>query len=275
MIRRRVKPNRKRSTESRSRGGGRRNLVQVLALLTILAVAGGGFWYGVQRTAPDLIAWTDRLFEITAVEITEGRRVSQEEVLALLDLTPGLGLILADARALEQAVKTHPWIRRAKVRTLFPNTLVVDVEEREPVAILRTGERNFLLDKEGALIAEENLEADEGLPVLTGVDYVEAVFGAADTVARVRSGIALARLLDQAGSGRTEVDLRTPGDMVAYYSGVRLRFGEGPFEDKVERYRRVSDRMFDRGGEGGGVPAGRGVEMDLRFRDRIIVRERG
>jgi cell division protein FtsQ len=222
-----------------------------------------------------LIGWADRLFAITVVEITDGRKVSREEVLTLLDLAPGRGLIGVDVGVLERAVKTHPWIRSAQVRRVFPHTLVVDVEEREPVAVLRTGGRTFLVDKDGALIVEGIPGADEDLPSLSGVDYVGAVLGAAATVARVRSGIALAGLLNQTGAGRTEVDLHTPGDLVAYYSGFRLRFGDGPFEDKVDRYRRVSDRVFDRWGGAGGVPAGRGVEVDLRFRDRIIVRERG
>ncbi len=275
MIRRRIKPNRKRSPESRLRDWGKASLGRVFLLLMFLAAAGGGFWYGVPRAAPDLIGWADRLFAITVVEITEGQRISREEVLTLLDLAPGGGLIGADIRVLEQAVKTHPWVRNAQVRRLFPHALVVDVEEREPVAVLRTGGRDFLVDKDGALIVEGITGADKELPSLTGVDYVSAVLGSVDTVARVRSGIALAGLLDQTRAGGTEVDLRTPGDLVAYYSGFRLRFGDGPFEDKVDRYRRVSDRVFDRRGSAGGVPAGREVELDLRFRDRIIVRERG
>lgn len=275
MIGKRVKPNRRRGTQVRSGAGGTKSLVRVLALLTILGTAGVGLWYGVQRMGPDLAGWADQLFEITIVDTTEGQRVSREEVLALLDLAPGRGLILVDVKALEQAVETHPWIRHAEVRRVFPHTLAVEVQEREPAVVLRAGDREFLLDREGALMAEGALGTFEALPVLTGVDYVQAVWGAAGTIERVRSGIALAGLLEQDGTRRMEVDLRTPGDLVAYYSGLRFRFGDGAFEDKVDRYRRVSDRVLDHRRRVEGSPAGREVEVDLRFRDRIIVRERG
>jgi cell division protein FtsQ len=245
-------------------------------MLLLLVVIGGGLWYGVRHAGPGFIQRVDQFFEIRNVEIPEGQRVPRDEVLALLDLAPGRGLLRADPKELAQAVAAHPWVRRAEVRRVFPHTLVVDMEERVPVAVLRTGGgRDFLLDKDARLLIEGIPEADEGLPVLTGVDYVKAIFGVGETVERMRSGIALVSLLDQAGVGRTEVDLRLPGELVAYYSGVRLRFGDGRFEDMVDRYRRVSDRVFERWGGVGAVPAGRAVEVDLRFRDRIIVRERG
>jgi hypothetical protein len=158
---------------------------------------------------------------------------------------------------------------------VFPDTLVVEVEEREPVAVLRTGTggREFLLDLEGKLISEGVPEADEGLPVLTGVDYADAILGTGDTRARVRSGIALAGLLDRSGVGRTEVDVRKAGDMVAYYSGLRLRFGEGDFGEKVDRYRQVSDRVLDRWVARAKATPVTQMEVDLRFQDKVIVRE--
>ncbi|MEK6603406.1 MAG: FtsQ-type POTRA domain-containing protein, partial [Nitrospirota bacterium] len=206
---------------------------------------------------------------------TRTERISRADVLAMLDLEPGRGLLLIDLAQAQRSLETHPWIRRAVVRRVFPDTLAVELDEREPVAVLKTGTggREFLLDRDGTLISEGVPVADEGLPILTGVDYADAILGTGDTAARVRSGIALAGLLDRSGVGRTEVDLRRPDDMVAYYSGLRLRFGDGDFGDKVDRYRQVSDRVRDRWvAQAKAMPAGR-VEVDLRFQDKVIVRE--
>lgn len=269
-----MKANRKQHG-GRPRAVRKRRVGRVLAWLLVLAAAAGAAWFGAQSVAPDLLARADRLFKITVIEVPQGQRVSRDQALALLDVASGQGLVSTDTRALERTLETHPWIRRATVRRVFPHTLGVEIEERIPVAVLRTGRREFLVDPEGVLIAEGTPGAHETLPVLTGVEYVDALSGATDTVERLRAGIALAGLLDQTGAGRMEVDLRTPGDLVAYYSGLRLRFGNGAFEEKVDRYRRVSDRMFDQWGAREPMPTGRGVEVDLRFRDRIIVRERG
>jgi cell division septal protein FtsQ len=194
-------------------------------------------------------------------------------VLALLDLPAERGLLRTDPAALQRALETHPWIRRATVRRVFPNTLAVDVQEREPVAILRTGKRDFLVDYEGVLLTGRPQQDDETLPVLKGVDYVEAVFREPWTAERVQTGIALAGLLGQAVGRPPVVDLRTPGDFVAYDAGFRLRFGDGQFGDKVDRYRQVLDRVLNRWGDRERAASVRKVEVDLRFRDKVIVRE--
>ena len=271
----RVRPNRRRNPGARSSRAGNGFGVNLLLGLVLLAAVGAGGWYGWRQAGPDLMGWGDHFFEIRVVEITRTDRISRDEVLAMLDLEPGRGLLLVDLVQAQRALETHPWIRRATVRRVFPDTLVVELDEREPVAVLKTGAggREFLLDREGTLISEGVPAADEGLPILTGVEYTDAILGSGETAARVRSGIALAGLLDRSGVGRTEVDLRRPGDLVAYYSGLRLRFGEGDLGDKVDRYRQVSDRVVDRWVAQAKASPARQVEVDLRFQDKVIVRE--
>src|SRR2546422_2388025 len=246
----------------------------MLVALTVLTAGAGAGWYGWQRVGPDLVAWADRCFMIRTVDLTETRRVSREQVLALLDLPTDRGLLRTDPAVLQRTLETHPWIRRASVRRMFPETLAVDVQEREPVAILRNGGPEFLLDYEGGLVAERPAQDDETLPVLEGVDYVEAVFREPWMAERLQTGIALAGLLGQAvGRPPVVVDLGTPGDFVAYDAGFRLRFGDGQFGDKVDRYRQGLEVGFDRLGGRGGGPAPGPVEVDLRVRDKVIGRE--
>ena len=269
----RIRPNQRRNLNARPRGGWKKTLARVLVALAVFAAGIGAGWYGWQRVGPDLLAWADRLFMVRTVDVTEMQRVSRDEVLALLDLPSDRGLLRTDPAALKRALETHPWIRRATVRRVFPDTLAVDVQEREPVAILRTGARDFLVDYEGVLLAERLPQGDESLPVLKGVDYVEAVFREPWTAERLQTGIALAGLLGQAVGRPPVVDLGTPGDFVAYDAGLRLRFGDGQFGDKVNRYRQVSDRVLDRWGDRERAASARKVEVDLRFRDKVIVRE--
>src|SRR2546428_800072 len=224
----------------------------MLVALTVLTAGAGAGWYGWQGVGPDLVAWADRCFMIRTVDLTETRRVSREQVLSLLDLPTDRGLLRADPTVLQRTLETHPWIRRASVRRMFPKTLAVDVQEREPVAVLRTGGRDFLVDYEGVLLAERPAQDDETLPVLKGVDYVEAVFREPWMAERLQTGIALAGLLGQAvGRPPVVVDLGTPGDFVAYDAGFRLRFGDGQFGDKVDRYRQGPGRGVDPCGEWG------------------------
>lgn len=271
LIKRPPKANRKRP---RTRPSRMVVVVRAVACLAIAFAGAAGFWYGQQGAAPStrsLIAWADQLFPIRAVEVTEGPRLSRDDLLALLALKPGQGLLSTDVARLRKVLQSHPWIRRAEVHRVFPDTLVVEVNERVPVAVLHAGGQEFLLDMEGALLAEASEGTYQGYPVLTGIEYQEMLSQSDGVAERLRAGITLATLLEEAGANRMEVDVRTPGDVVAYHSGFRIRFGEGAFEDKVDRYGRV----FDRWGVQDGVAARKEIEVDLRFQDRIIVRDKG
>ena len=270
----RIRPNRRCNLDARPPHRWKTALARMLVALTVFAAGAGAGWYGWLRAGPDLLAWADRFFVIRTVDLTETRRVSRDQVLALLDLPTERGLLRTDPVALRRALETHPWIRRAAVRRVFPHTLAVDVQEREPVAILRTDRRDFLVDYEGVLLMERPPRRDETLPMLKGMDYAEAVLREPWTAERLQTGIALAGLLGQAVGRPPVVDLGTPGDFVAYDAGFRLRFGDGQFGDKVDRYRQVSERVLDRWGDRErAAPARKKVEVDLRFRDKVIVRE--
>jgi cell division septal protein FtsQ len=243
--------------------------------------------------------WADQFFPIRSVEINDVHKVTRGEVLAALSLDGSSGLLSADTTKFKQKLEAHPWIRQAEVQRVFPDTLVVEVKEREPAAVLRVGTREVLLGEDGGVIAEAGQGTFDGFPILTGIDYTLLVSRNSDTTERVIAGIGLASLLSAVGANRMEVDLRTPGDMVAYYDGLRIRFGEGAFEDKVERYLRLAERGFKRAGpiddfgqtlerlepgpgqvdlRGRGSPGASKdsqVEVDLRFQDQIIVRDKG
>jgi len=270
----RIRPNRRRNLNARPSHARKTALARMLVALTVLTAGAGAGWYGWQRVGPDLVAWADGCFMIQTVDLTGTRRVSRDQVLALLDLPTDRGLLRTDPAVLQRALEAHPWIRRASVQRVFPKTLAVDVQEREPVAILRTDRRDFLVDYEGVLLMERPPRRDDTLPVLKGVDYAEAVLREPWTAERLQTGIALAGLLGQAVGRPPVVDLGTPGDFVAYDAGFRLRFGDGQFGDKVDRYRQVSERVLDRWGDRErAAPARKKVEVDLRFRDKVIVRE--
>src|SRR3989441_13210443 len=262
----RIRRNRMCNLDARPTRVWKTALGRLLVALTVLAAGAGAGWYGWQRVGPDLVAWADRCFMIRTVDLTETRRVSREQVLALLDLPTDRGLLRTDPTVLQRTLETHPWIRRASVRRMFPETLAVDVQEREPVAILRTGGRDFLVDYEGGLLAERPAQDDETLPVLNGVGSVGAVFPESWPAERLQTGRALAGLLAQAaGRPPVVVDLGTPGDFVAYDAGFRLRFGDGQFGDKVDRDRQGVGRGFDRWGGRERAASARPVAADVRL----------
>jgi hypothetical protein len=85
----------------------------------------------------------------------EGARITEEAALrAALDVPPGSNLFGLSTRPLEARVLDLGTVARVRISVVLPDTLVVEVEEREPVLSWRVGPRSFLVDADGRLFAE-------------------------------------------------------------------------------------------------------------------------
>jgi cell division protein FtsQ len=88
----------------------------------------------------------------------------------------------------------------------------------------------------------------------------------------VVSGIELAKVVGQSFEGRLQVLADNPSNLVALVQGMRFQFGDEALKEQWDRFRRVKPTLKARNIDG----QGRGVsEVDLRYENRIIVREGG
>jgi len=92
-------------------------------------------------------------FPLTSVEVEGNHRVDRNWVESALEPLIGdnlLSLRLDDVRV---RLEAHPWIAAVTVEKKLPHRLLLTVEERRPVALLRSGEGLFYLDRTGAAFA--------------------------------------------------------------------------------------------------------------------------
>ncbi len=152
-------------------------LVAALVGLTALAVAARAW----QRTLP-----------LRSVRVDGAKLTDERELRRLAAVPTGGKLYDADAGAIARRVERNPFVRRATVGREVPGTLVVQVEERTPVAALR-GESGGLLLIDGDGVVLPDVPARQaalvaGLPILSGV---RAQPGDRFASGRVRAALAL------------------------------------------------------------------------------------
>ena len=241
---------------------------------TVRAAWGGaafllGAWMAIQfygMAGPVVAGW----FEIREVRVTGLRTVTRDEVLGRLQIDQRATVLSVSPAQLEERVAAHPWVRTASVSRLPLHVLSVEVTERRPAALLKAPSSTVLVDEEGAVLAMLSAQAEEGypdLPVVVGVDPKRLLLGEAGPRRAARQGIKLAGLLAGSGEGRPEVDVSDPEHAIAYIKGTRVLFGAAPVEEQWERYRAVEP--VRRAGAAKGSP-----DIDLRFSDKVIVRDR-
>lgn len=103
-------------------------------------------------------------FAVREVLVRGDARLARE-VARTVSLQPNTNMIRAPVAEVKRQAETIPAVRQARVRRGFPNRVIVAVERREPVAVIRREDQALLVDREGAVFALPD-ESGWGLPEL-------------------------------------------------------------------------------------------------------------
>jgi cell division protein FtsQ len=147
----------------RSEAGDRLDLARLLPsgrslLIGFALVVGvlGAYWGA--RASP--------LFEVQRLEVQGAPPALAREVEAAMAGTVGSSLLALDARKIEATVRALPSIAGVSVDRAFPNTLVVKVAAKRPVAVVRRGHSAWLVTGSGEVIREIEVGSERAFPRL-------------------------------------------------------------------------------------------------------------
>lgn len=212
------------------------------------------------------------LLEIKTIGVEGVYHLDKQQVLDLAKVKPGAPLHHIVTTAIKEQVEAHPWVKTAEVTRVPFHELRISVSERKPAAIVRTESQNFLCDEDGHVLNRLGQLDNEALPLVTGIDLPGLVQGTESVRHAVVSGIELARVVGQSFDGRLHVLADNPSNLVALVQGMRFQFGDEALKEQWERFRRVKSTLKAQNFDG----LRRNVrEVDLRYENRIIVREGG
>lgn len=213
-----------------------------------------------------------RGLEIREVRVEGIHQVTKGEVLDQLALRQGVALHQVSLSSLAGRLQAHPWVKEAVVERRPLHELRITILERKPAAVARTGSEQWLLDDEGVVLARVNHGDNAALPVLTGMDAKPLLQGEKRLRQSIHDSIELAKAMAHSVDGRVEIDVGNQVGPIASAKGVRFQFASEALLDQWERYTKVkaASRMpaLD-------AKKREGSEVDLRYDNRVIVRERG
>ena len=157
----------------------------------------------------------------------------------------------ADLNEARQAFETLPWVARAEVRRIWPDTVQIRVEERQPVARWEGG---GLVDSKG-----EGFDAptDENFPVFAGTSGMRKIM--VDEFAEFQAILAPGNLKIV----RMDYSMRSARELTLD-NGIRLYLGRSSAPERLRRFVRAWQEVLH-----GQAAAIRYV--DLRYRDGFAV----
>jgi cell division protein FtsQ len=196
-------------------------------------------------------------FTVDRIDIKGLKQMDSAPVYAIAAGQKSMAMPLVDVHAIRERLLQYGWVKDARVSRRLPDTLVIDIVERQPAALWQDKQRLALVDVDGVVLDRVPVHKMPDLPLLIGPG----------ANARARE---LNRLLDAAptlkpqlasatwvGGRRWDLSFQT-GETVA------LPEGETVARDAIAKFAKV-DRSSGLLGRGL-------VRFDLRIPGKMIVR---
>lgn len=245
-----------RPTRGRRSSTVRRWLVGRLSFAALVLL---GIWL-----VPGLLMTTPYI-RIDTIAVQGNQRMSNGEVLALVDELYGQNILRVDLRTYQHRLATAGWVRAVAIRRVLPSTVEIIMKEREPSGLARFGHQLYLIDEAGTVIAPHGPgSADVDLPIVTGLPNTDGAMD--DGRVRLATRVLNALRVDPAIAAHvSEIDVRDPYDAVIQLNDdyTLVRVGSERFVERVREYQELAPALRTH------VPE---IDyVDMRFEGRVVI----
>ena len=239
-------------------------IIAIFAIIAFSGIAGASTWAAQSGWAGkkfDDVRWkaiaasTQLGFTVQEVFVTGRGETKRQEIMRMLEVERGAPILAYDFASAKERVERLPWVLNAKIERLLPDTLVLHLIERRPLALWQNDGRFFLIDEEGEVITSLGLDRFRGMMHVVGPDapdnvgpLIELLQTQPEIKNKVKSAVRI---------GGRRWDLRLNG-------GVDVRLPEDGAPEalaRLARFERESNLLS------------RDIKiLDLRVPDRVILR---
>ncbi|HHU31174.1 MAG: cell division protein FtsQ/DivIB [Zhaonellaceae bacterium] len=211
----------------------RRLLLQVLLLCLIVTIA---LYFFIQSS----------FFSVSTVEIRNNKFLSSGEIKQLADIPMGINIFKVEDAKVKQNIALHPMVKDVKLRRQLPDTLIISIEERQPV-VLVPSETGFIeLDESGVLLQRISTISGVSLPILTGVkintDISPGQVVVNENLAKTLEFIS--KIPEDKRALLMEIELKGFEYIVYTPQGIQVRFGS---PEKVEQKIAILEEIIKSG----------------------------
>ncbi len=233
------------------------------ALTGALAFAALTHWGAEARQVRPFLDEADRIAERAGLGLRQvflsGHRVTDDgDIFDALDLANARSLLRFDSLAARARIEQLPWVKSAAITRIFPDSISIEIAERDPFAVWHRAGRDLLIDATGRILSAAPPSARAELPRVSGE-------GAGAEAARLLGAVErhpalTARLQEAVRVAGRRWTLRLDGGLEIHLPAGR----EAAALDQLMAGHLASDLLDGR----------RHAAVDLRAPDRIVLRPR-
>lgn len=199
-------------------------------------------------------------FEVRRVDVRGVKHLNELKVYERILAEKDQAMPLVDIHALRDELMQLSWVEDARVSRQLPDTLVVDIVERTPHAVLRKADKLVLIDATGHELETVNAARAKGKLILSGLGAGQQMEGLTALLEAAPALKPQVREAEWVGNRRWNLTFRT-GQVLA------LPEGDKPSSTALMSFARLdgANRLL----------GGRVAAFDMRASDRIYLRVPG
>lgn len=195
-------------------------------------------------------------FKIEHVDIEGRHETSPDDLRGALALDQGAPIFGFDSAAAHERLKKLPWVHGATIERHLPDTVLLRIVERKPIALWQLEGKFSLIDTEGAVIPIDDVGRYGKLPVVVGAGAPPVASALIDLLASEPELARRVRAAVRIGDRRWDIHMDEKLHIML------------PEDDPAAAWHRLAE--LARTGE---VLARNYSIIDLRLKDRVVVRK--
>ena len=219
-----------------------------VALLLFSVMGAGAAWGVMQLRDPNVVP-------LKVVRIDgQFRHLQRSELERAVGQAVRGNFFTVDVERIRAAAEALPWVDTASVRRVWPDTLVMSVEEQQPLAVW---DKTRLVNRRGEVFAPQQKVLPEGLPAFMGPDE--------DAKRVVKRFTQMKQQLQPLALSISQLALDRRGAWtLGLESEVTLKLGHTDVDERLQRFIRIYPALQrDRGR--------RARMVDLRYTNGVAV----
>jgi cell division protein FtsQ len=191
-------------------------------------------------------------FEIKEISVRGLKELTEKDVLASAEIKPAQNLLAINIDAVIRRVTANQWVKNVYIGRELPNKLVLEVQERSPLVLVKQGSDFYLMDGEGFVFKKLGKSDQVDLPVLTGFNVQDKT--------KTPLFLSMLDLLKTISSSSHYAYLGTISEIhiddvfglsLISDTGLYLKLGIGDFESKLKKLTLVLADLEQRGMKNG------------------------
>ena len=146
-------PSKKKRTNTTIKNNSRKKTVKVIGIIFLVMLL-------------MIILLSSSLFNIKAIEVSGNKKLSNEKIISLSSLELYSHILKFNKSKIVENIKENAYIEKAKVTRIYPNTVSIEVEEREVRYMLQFADSYVYINNQGYMLEISNEKLP--VPVLVG-----------------------------------------------------------------------------------------------------------